>query len=437
MDCEYSDNDVEGDLEELVTEGDFNSYLSESSLRNVGWLANIWTRWARTRDAKEAAEASDLRVLLTNNKQLFVQLLPQFFLDVRKLETGAEYPVKTLNFMLHLIQMIIKDLRLEFSVLEDDEFSSTRRYLNKKIDEMMERGEQLIARKAEVISEEMEAYLYRTGVLGDKDSRTLLHTVYFINTKYFGLRSRQQHRELRLGPSAQIKVTGKPPLEKIVFQDTAKFGTVSSEIYPQGGRNCPVRLIKMYLSKIPSKATSFYCRPIERMVDGKWYANQPVGKNSLHGLMRDVAYEAGWDSTKLWSAISLRYISRPVNCIKSYQKPQSPKSLFPYRAKRPHSAIMQKAKPKEEGNRNIDGVRDKIYNMKTLAAQQMQPGQLDYKESLSMSPCKQPCSRSEMEFNCYDMPNIELNYMNSLKMVSRSNYQSRISRILLRQVVRL
>jgi hypothetical protein len=51
-------------------------------------------------------------------------------------------------------------------------------------------------KQAEPIGEESENMLWNKGLLGDSSSNSILNTVFFYNSKLFGLRRVDEHREL-------------------------------------------------------------------------------------------------------------------------------------------------------------------------------------------------------------------------------------------------
>ena len=53
-----------------------------------------------------------------------------------------------------------------------------------------------VSRQAQPITAEQEHILWEKGLLGTRDAETLVRTVYFYNSKAFGLRSREEHRAL-------------------------------------------------------------------------------------------------------------------------------------------------------------------------------------------------------------------------------------------------
>ena len=76
--------------------------------------------------------------------------------------------------------------------------------------------------------------------------------------------------------------------------------------------NCPIRLLKLYLSKRPSDLKNdpnsrFYLRPLVNVnVDTEvWYSHQPLGKNKLGEMMKMMANQA-----QQGKHLPLRYCSR-------------------------------------------------------------------------------------------------------------------------------
>jgi len=66
-----------------------------------------------------------------------------------------------------------------------------------------------------------------------------------------------------------------------------------------GSGPCHVKILDIYLSKLPTKAKEndvFYLTPLpKRPLDGTkpWYTITPVGKNKLNGLLKEMCAEAG------------------------------------------------------------------------------------------------------------------------------------------------
>ena len=274
------------------------------------YLEKIWKRWLDTKEQTGPKILKcDLKVLFTSFKGAINDVLPVFFSEVRN-ANGDPYPPKRLIYFLHVMQMIVKDCGLEYNLLTDQAFKRTRNCVDLVVRDLTACGHQPDTKSPEVVSPEMEAELYSKGILGDTDPYILLETVYFILGKHFPLRSRSEHRELTFGADSQIELRGIAPNESFHYVNKRFKNHWESKrkgvVYSTGRQNCPVRLIKLYISKVPPGAQSFYCRPSPKFQTGLWYTRTAVGKNTLSGFMSKIAKRAGWDTKKKWTGHSLR-----------------------------------------------------------------------------------------------------------------------------------
>ena len=296
------------------------SLLSDGTKRALASVERMWPRWlANKKDRKNFP--CNLKMLFFGPSEGINDYLPMFFSEVRK-ENGHRYPPEQLKHVFRLMQVLVKDLGLNFNLLLDEEFLPTRKHLNDLKEQVAADGYQPHKRTIEIVTPEMEQDLYRKGILGDTSPKILLQTVYFIVCKHFAFFSRQNHRELSFGAAGQIKVKGVRPNEFVQYVERLsknsrrglkgnKHGLKTSEIRPTGERNCPVRLIKLYMSKVPACARAFYCQPAStfKAASGRWYKNTPIGKNALSSLMREIAEAAGWDKNKIWTGSSLKALA--------------------------------------------------------------------------------------------------------------------------------
>ena len=58
---------------------------------------------------------------------------------------------------------------------------------------------------------------------------------------------------------------------------------------------CVVRLLDLYISKLPPDYSGFYLRPLEKVPSGNrpWYCKSRIGINELKTFMLDIAAESG------------------------------------------------------------------------------------------------------------------------------------------------
>ena len=296
-----------------------SSMLSKSSLRKNDWLERTYERWSKaTKELETDINFTDLHSLLENNFECCGDVLAQFFHEVKK-EDGSEYPPSTVGNMFRSLQMYLNENfpQRKINVKSDIEFLDVRKSVDARMIALTEAGFRTPKKQAEIVSEEMETTLWQKRILGDSNPKKLLRTVFFIVGKHFALRSRDEHHNLRAGATAQIRVAGKGNNCRIeYYEDLSKnnSGGVKGEkresklgvIYETGCENCPVSIVKKYLSLIPPSASRFYCRANKGDNPKNWYRNQPVGVNKITEFMKDIAADAGWDLSKHWSGHSLR-----------------------------------------------------------------------------------------------------------------------------------
>ena len=77
-----------------------------------------------------------------------------------------------------------------------DRLNQVRSVLNAKMKVLYRAGKEAQKRQAEAITPKMEDMLWSLGQLGTKSSQSLLNTVYYYNSKLFGLRATNEHRVL-------------------------------------------------------------------------------------------------------------------------------------------------------------------------------------------------------------------------------------------------
>ena len=92
----------------------------------------------------------------------------------------------------------------------------------------------------------------------------------------------------RAGGLAQLRVKNK---------------SVSILAVPESGSRCHVRILDLYLSKLPKEAFErdvFYLQPVGKVkkCDQPWFSYTPVGKNTLAKLVKDICADAGVGGNK-------------------------------------------------------------------------------------------------------------------------------------------
>ena len=155
-------------------------------------------------------------------------------------------------------------------------------------------------KRAEPITPEEEALLWSSGQFGTHNGTVILNTVYFYNCKVFGLRSFDEHRNLKCSQFTKLLDE-----QKRVYMEYTDFGsktnrgglkhmkvenkTVRQYENPDDPDHCVVNIFQKYLCSIPSRDDFFYFRPLADDGSGvPRFANQPVGRNKLSQIIPDM-----------------------------------------------------------------------------------------------------------------------------------------------------
>ncbi|VDI22743.1 Hypothetical predicted protein [Mytilus galloprovincialis] len=190
------------------------------------------------------------------------------------------------------------------------EFNLSTRALSAKKVQLKKLGKGHKPNASKAVSKDEEDVLWEQGQLGDGTPRILIFSLWYYFTKCFGLRGRNEHRQLQL----EDILMKKDPLDNrqyLEFSDRltkTRDGTKGKEnrkvkprLYENKSDRCPLRLFKAYLIRRPENVmepeSPFYltCIPMERVESMIWYYARPIGENTLANLMPMAAKEAGMD----------------------------------------------------------------------------------------------------------------------------------------------
>ena len=242
--------------------------IPQSTCNQTKWAVQRWRDWVtdRNRHGLSCDEGIAPYDLENQEYEVIAYWMERFICEARKKDSGQDYPPDTLYALVVSLQRHVRTAgkRPELDFFKQPEFDDMKRTLDAKMKELTEKGVDTEKRKAQVITEEMEDYLWESKLLGDHSPQALLDTIVFCNGIYFALRSGKEHRQLRAKP-CQISV-----VEELEQRPYLLYRESSSKNKPAGlkGRNrpkkeviqhanlensacCPVRLFKVYQSLCP------------------------------------------------------------------------------------------------------------------------------------------------------------------------------------------
>ena len=190
-------------------------------------------------------------------------------------------------------------------------FKDTRDVLSTKMKQLKQQGKGRFPNRCESVSEEEERVLWDKGILGSDNPVSLQNTIWWRNN-FFGLRGRDEHRQLCWGDiKLETDVQGNRFLvyqerETKTRKDYRHERDVVPKIYEtkENPDTCPVNLLLKFTHKRPINTldddSPFYlqCLPTHQMKDTIWYKAQPLGVNSLGRIMKTMAEKGGLPGKK-------------------------------------------------------------------------------------------------------------------------------------------
>ena len=277
-----------------------NATNSNTKRSTCTWL-NVFRAWASWRQfdrlAPEEYAVSELE-----------EKLCLFFAEIKR-QDGKDYEPDSLAVMQAAIDRHLNLKGYSKSILKDREFSRSRLILEGKARRLRMEGRGKRPNATRALTKAEEEKLWSLGRLGSSTPRALLHTVFYKIGQQFGLRARQEHESMTMA-NFEYGTSDDGPTEFVVFhEDPTK--TRGSGLHPKkrdglpkmfatGGKRCPVKLYNLYISKQPEhlKKTGRFYLGIDwkkTVDDDVCYTDQPMGKNKLGKIMKELVAGTGID----------------------------------------------------------------------------------------------------------------------------------------------
>ncbi|XP_025118582.1 zinc finger MYM-type protein 2 isoform X1 [Bubalus kerabau] len=279
---------------------------------------NAWRHWVRTRRLEE-----DLLVLdgLTPPKSVKLKEdllshttaeldygLAHFVNEIRR-PNGESYAPDSIYYLCLGIQEYLCGSNRKDNIFIDPGYQTFEQELNK----ILRSWQPSILPDGSIFSRVEEDYLWRIKQLGSHSPVALLNTLFYFNTKYFGLKTVEQH--LRLSFGTVFRHWKKNPLTMenkacLRYQVSSLCGTDSEDKITTGKRKheddepvfeqientanpsrCPVKMFECYLSKSPQNLNQrmdvFYLQPeCSSSADSSvWYTSASLDRNTLENML--------------------------------------------------------------------------------------------------------------------------------------------------------
>ncbi|XP_039910454.1 zinc finger MYM-type protein 2 isoform X2 [Hirundo rustica] len=279
---------------------------------------NAWKHWVKSRCLdEELPELEELKSiksvklkedLLSHTSAELNYGLTHFVNEIRR-PNGENYAPDSIYYLCLGIQEYLYRSNRKDNIFIDPIYQTFEQELNK----ILRSWQPSILPDGSIFSRVEEDYLWRIKQLGSHSPVALLNTLFYFNTKYFGLKTVEQH--LRLSFGTVFRQWKKNPLtmeskaclryqvsslcradneDKIATgkrkheDDVPVFEQIENTSDPA---RCPVKMFECYLSKSPQnlnqRTDMFYLQP-ECSVSAEspiWYTATSLDRNTLENML--------------------------------------------------------------------------------------------------------------------------------------------------------
>ena len=297
----FKDILTESELQQNIT-----GVISQNSLAKANWAVKVFREWLKNRQSQGIIEGLHVfKNLEDMSKGELDSQLRYFVFEARKCN-GEHYPANSLRDLFQGIGFYITNvLQKDWRIFSDREFVSSSQSLNAA---MISANRNNIRPQGDgpsaPVSKEAEERLWNIGILGSKTPKQLIRTVFFLTGKFFCLRGGTEHRNLQWGRDITLEQTefGEVVAYTNLHSKNNRGGLKQRSIKPKEVKaysnkdnpdQCFVNIYKLYARKRENISNeAYYLKPLEKYND-KWFANSPVGHNTLANMMKNMSESAG------------------------------------------------------------------------------------------------------------------------------------------------
>lgn len=167
---------------------------SKNKRKNTNWSIATFNDWRGERMMKTNCAIPEL---LNFTAMDINQWLSKFAIETRR-KDGKPYPPRTLYILCVGLLRCLREngVNLNFLDERDSRFYEFRRALSARMIELTAQGVGTTTKQAEPISKETEKHLWDKGLLGKTTAKSMTNTMFYYNSKLFGLRGVDEHKHL-------------------------------------------------------------------------------------------------------------------------------------------------------------------------------------------------------------------------------------------------
>ena len=167
---------------------------SKNTRKNTNWSIGTFNDWRGHRMIQTGCVIPEFVKFTAMDIN---QWLSKFVIETRR-KDGKPYPPRTLYLLCVGLLRHLRENGVHLNFLDDRDsrFYEFRRALSARMTELTFEGIGTTTRQAEPISEETEQQLWDKGFLGKDTAKSLSNTMFYYNSKLFGLFGVDEHRNL-------------------------------------------------------------------------------------------------------------------------------------------------------------------------------------------------------------------------------------------------
>ena len=255
------------------------------------WLS-VWKTWCEGKSIAleiEKHEPAELN-----------RLLEKFYAEVKN-KNGQDYEPDSLRVMIAALDRHLKDKQYPLSIVKAREFHSSKQVLEGKAKLLRQAGRGKRPNKVRNLTKEEEEVLWKDSKFGSTTPEALVNTMWWLLTRHFGLRGRQEHHDMKVDDFQLCKENN--GVEFVQFTEGltktrqgglhTKHRDFQQRMFAVGGERCPVALFKQFVSRRPQnlKTTGPFCLSIKtnrKPDDNVWFKVQPMGENKINDMMKSI-----------------------------------------------------------------------------------------------------------------------------------------------------
>ncbi len=294
--------------------------MPENTKRNNAWAVNSWNSWAmernKTRKTGELYVPQAEQLMYLSADELNIHLC-KFVFEVRRYD-GSVYPPNSLyQLSCGLLRYLRHDCRrTDLHILDHKNtiFHPFQDCLMSEMKRLSEQGVGSCKKNIDVISEKHERTLWERQLLGVKDSRTMIRTVFFYNCKLLDIHGRDRHRQLQVGQFSFgqdsqhefIIFSPQPDQNKTLWSGRTSPSQRKYILDEPWNQYNPYTVYKLYLRLVPGQGP-FYRKAVPAAVSdgsGPMFSDVPIGVNSLRCIVPSMMKEAGF--TGVYTGYSIK-----------------------------------------------------------------------------------------------------------------------------------